>query len=315
MTMTTLEQQLKNGELRLDDAGVGAFEQQLEYIESEVRKRKRPALRFANGEIVPLETLNIPWADVTTYRMLTGVGQFALSRDYTTNVPMVDTLSEEVSQRVFKYIGGYQVSEEEAYKSVHMGQNLDDQKASMVQMVADQTLNKLIAFGDPETGMPGFVNHPAWLRSYALYPLNSSSDANQLLSVLKAPVSAVITLTNGVEEPDTMLMPYEPFEFLTEARLDTTLSDTVLRQFLKNNGHIKNIQPLNELAGAGPDGEDVMIVYRRSPETVKARITDKFRFRKLQPQPFGYQRPAAFKYNGILPYSPYGVHVVILPKS
>lgn len=308
--MTTITQ---NQELRLDDAHIGAFEQQLEYIESKVRERKRPTLKFANGDIVPLETLSIPWADVTTYRMLTGVGQFALARDYTTNVPMTDILSEEVQQRVFKYVGGYQISEEEAYKSVHMGMKLDDQKASMVKTVADQTLNQLIAFGDPETGMPGFVNHPAWLRSYALYPLDSSSTANQILATLKAPVTAIITLTNAVEEPDTMLLPYSKFEFLTEARLDDSLSDTILRQFLKNNGHIKNIQPLNELAGAGPDGEDVMIVYRRSPDTLKARITDKFRFRKLQNQPFGYQRPAAFKYNGILPYSPYGVHVVMLP--
>jgi hypothetical protein len=93
------------------------------------------------------------------------------------------------------------------------------------------------------------------------------------------------------------------------------LTTTVLKQFLENNGHIKSVQPLNELAGAGPDGEDIMIVYNRSPETLKARITDKFRFRNLQQQSFGYQRPAAFKYGGIVPYSPYGVHVVILPKA
>ncbi|HEY9764623.1 MAG TPA: major capsid family protein [Trichocoleus sp.] len=301
--------------LRLDDAGVTAFEQSLEYVETKVRERKYPQLRFAKGEIVPLENLDIPWADSTTYRMLTGVGQFELARDYTTNLPMMDVLTEEVTLRTYKYAGGYQVSEEEAYKTVHMGLPIDEQKVAVVNRIAMQTLNKLIAFGDPDTGMPGFINHPAWLRSYAMYPLSSSSTANQCLSVLKAPVTAGLVLTNGIEEYDTMLLPYTEFEYLSEARVDNTLEKTILRQFLDNNGHIRNIQPLNELAGAGPDGENVMIVYRRDPETLKARITDPFRFRPILPQPFGYQRPAAFKYNGILPYSPYGVHVVILPKS
>lgn len=301
-------------QLRLDSAAVGAFEQQLEYIETQLRERKHPPLHFANGKIVPIETLNIPWAEVTTYRMITGVGAFVLARDYTTNAPNVDILSEEVQNRVYKYIGQYQVSEEEAYKSVHMGVPIDSQKAAMVEKVAQQTLNRLIAFGDPETGQPGFVNHPAWLRSYAAYPLNASSTSNQMLSVLNTAVTTMITLTNGVEAPDSMLVTYQAFEHMTQERLDNTLTTTVLKQFLENNGHIKNVQPLNELAGAGPDGEDIMIVYNRSPETLKARITDKFRFRNLQPQSFGYQRPAAFKYGGIVPYSPYGVHVVILPK-
>lgn len=302
-------------ELRLDAAAVGAFEQQLEYIETDLRERKHPPLKFANGSIVPIETMNIPWAEVCTYRMITGVGQFVLARDYTTNAPNVDILSEEVQNRIYKYIGQYQISEEEAYKSVHMGLPLDSQKAAMVERVGMQTMNKLIAFGDPDTGQPGFINHPAWLRSYAAFPLDSSSTSNQVLSVLKSAVTAIITLTNGVEEPNTLLMTYEAFEYLTEARLDNTLANTVLKQFLDNNGHIKNIQPLNELSGAGPDGEDLFIVYNRDPNTVKARITDKFRFRNLQQVSFGYQRPAAFKYGGIIPYSPYGVHVVILPKS
>lgn len=306
---------LTKGEMRLDEAGIGAFLQSLEYIETLVRQRKYPKLLFASGKIVPLENLNIPWADTTTYRMLTGVGMFELAQDYTTNLPMMDVLTEEVSIPTYKYIGGYQVSEEEAYKSVHMGMPIDEQKVAVVNRIALQTLNRLIAFGDPKTGMPGFINHPAWLRSYALYPLDSSSTSNQCLATLKSPVTSIIRLTQGAEEPDAMLLPINEYEYLTDARLDDTLSDTILGQFLKTNGHIKDIQPLPELEGAGPDGENVMIVYSRNPETVKARVTDPFRFRPLLPMPFGYQRPAAFKFNGILPYSPYGVHVSVLPKK
>lgn len=298
-------------QMRLDDLGVGAFQRDLEYREQKVMEKKYPQLKFAEGLIVPIEELDIPWAETTSYRMITGVGAFELARDYTTNLPMVDILSEEFIQRTYKYVGGYYYNEDEAYKSVHLNMPIEDQKIGMVRRVAMQTMNKLIAFGDRETGQSGFVNHPGWLRSVAPYPLDATSTANQQLTTLTSATSAIVTVTNGEEMPDTMLLPLEKYEFAINSRLDNTLEKTVLRQFLDNNGHVTDIQPLNELKGAGPNGEDVMIIFRRDPEAVKYRVTQPFGFRDLFRMPFGFQRPSAFKTGGIIPYLPYSVHLVI----
>ena len=298
---------------RLDDASVGAFARSLEHIEAKILEKKYPQLKFAEGLVVPIEyTPGIEWAETVTYRMISGVGQFELARDYTNTVPMVDILSEEFTQKVFKYIGGYYYSEEEAYKAVKLNMPLEDQKVSLVRRVAMQTMNRLIAFGDKASGQHGFINHPAWLRSYAAFKLNSSSTSAECLAVLNGAVTSVITITKGMEEPNTLLMPYEQFEYLTTTRLDNAVDGkTIMKQYMENQPHIKDVQPLNELKGAGPNGEDVMIVYKRDPECVKARITDAFRFRNLEQKPFGYERPAAFKIGGIVPYIPYSVHVLV----
>lgn len=296
---------------RLDELTVGAVQRSLEYQEAKVIEKKYPDYKFADGRIVPIEELDIPWAETTSYKMMTGVGSFELARDYTTNVPMVDVLSEEFFQRTYKFIGGYSIGEDEALKAAHNNQPIEEQKISVVRRVQMQTLNRQIAFGESTVNMPGFLNHPAWLRAYALYPLNSASTANQVLATLQAPGTSVRTITKGVETVDTMLLPLKQYEYLINARLDNTLEKTILRQFLDNNGQVKNIEPCYELEGAGPNGEDIMVVYRRDPEVMKARLTQPFGFRPLVQQPFGYMRPAAYKYGGIIPYLPYAVHVTI----
>lgn len=298
--------------VRLDDALVGRFEEELRYNEAKTYEIKYPQHKFAEGLIVPVEyPSGIEWAETTAYRMITSVGQFELFRDYITTVPMVDVLSEKFVQQVYEYVGGYYFSKQEAVQVAHLNVPIEEQKIAVVRRVAMQTLNRLIAYGDRTTGQPGFLNHPAWLRSYAAFQLNSNSSASECLAVLNNAVSSVISLTKGVEEVDTMLLTYRAYEFLNTLQLNQGTDKTVLPTFKGNNGHIQNIQPLNELEGAGPNGEDVMIVYRRDPEAVKARVTQAFEFGDLLRVPFGFQRPASFRYGGIIPYLPYSVHMVI----
>lgn len=304
---------IASNSIRLDDASVGHLERDLEYREARIIEKKYPDYNFAEGRIVPIENLEQPWAMTHSYKMVTAVGQFELIRDYTVNVPMVDILTEEFVHKVHKWGGGYTFNEEEAYAALHMGVPLEEQKISAVRKVERQTLNKLIAFGDKQTNTPGFTNHPDVLRSVAPYKLDATtSTSDQLMTTLVNAVSSMVTLTNGVETPDTLLLPINQYEFLMNRRLDGAVDAmTVMNAFMKNNTHIKNIQPLVELSKAGPNKEDIMIVYRRDPDAIKARVMDSFKFRELLRQAFGFQRPAAFKYGGLVLYYPYSCHIVI----
>ena len=87
---------------------------------------------------------------------------------------------------------------------------------------------------------------------------------------------------------------------------------SVLRYFLENNPSITNIEPIPELEMAGPNGEHIAIFYKRDPMCFKARVTDPFRARPLFPiNPFQMYRAYAFKFNGLIIYIRYSVHVVI----
>lgn len=304
---------LGTAEIRLDDLTVGAFKRELEYIEQRVIETKYPQYKAAEGLLFKIEEMSLPWADTTTFRMIDGVGgDFDLAEDQTTNLSFVDVLSEEKSQRVYSFRKGYYVTEKEVARTLHLGVPIEDQKIAMVYKSYKQTLNKLLLNGLARVGLPGFLNHPAWLRSAAPFALDSTSTVAQLLATLNAGPNAIDAATRSTEMADTLLLPKTTYDFLlSQSRLDTTMEKTTLRFFLENNPSIRNIDWLRELETAGPGGTKMAVFYSRNPETFVARITDPFRFRDLIREPFRMVRPGQFSYNGIIPYTPYSVHCMV----
>lgn len=300
-------------EPRLDEMSVNAFVRDLEYVEARVIERQYPDFKAASGLLFQIEEMSMPWVETTTFRMMDGVGsEFELADDQTTNLSFVDVLSQEFTQRVYTFRKGYYFTEKEMARTVHLGQPIEEQKISNVRRLYAQTVNRLALFGNRRTGQPGFINHPAWLRVAAPFALNSGSTVSQLLATLNAGPNAVLRASERTLTADTLLLPPTQYDWLTsQARLDATLEKTALKFFLENNPSVRNIDWLSELQGAGPNGEDVAIFYRRSPDVVKARITDPFRFREPIREPFRLVRPVAFDWNGIIPYMPFGVCVMV----
>jgi hypothetical protein len=310
-------------EQRLDDAEVGAFLRQLEDLEQQADRIEFPDLPFANGDIVPLDIKNDPWAQYTTYRQITHIGQWKHARNYSTDIPLVDFLYQEFRQKIHKWVSGYSWTDDDVAAVARMGDSLDNEKVFAVNESGRQTLNKLIAFGDPDLNMPGFINHPDALRSLALYPLNANSTALEQLKTLNNAVNSVVKLTKQVEKPDTLLLPLEERDYLSNSLIQigsTALNKTVLQHFLETNGYIKNIEVLNELSKdalteAGVGTKSCMIAYRRDPGKVKAKIYQSITFKEARRAGAdGWVKPAIMKYGGIQLRRPYSMHVVELPE-
>lgn len=303
--------------VRLDDQTYGAFMRELLYVEQRVRERQYPDKPAAQGKIIPIETLTIPWAEQTSFRMEDGVGEdFELADDLTTGLSMVQLTGEGVTQNIYQFRKGYDFTEKEIIRTTHLGLPVEERKIALVNKLYIQTLNKLVLFGHSLLRLPGLLNHPAFLRMVAPYPLNSTSTPEQQLATLSAGGEAMRRATENMYSPKELLLPRSTYTYLVEqARFGSSPTDmTVLNFFLKNNTSIRNIGYLNELEGAGPGGEDLAIFYTRDPNMVKARITDPMRFRQYIQQPFGMIRPVAFDFNGLICYEPYSVLIMILPK-
>lgn len=296
---------------RNDDASLGAFLRQLEHIESEVQREEFSELAFSDGKIVPLDIQNKPGIRTTTYRKITAVGQFKLHRNYSTEIPMVNLLSEEFTQTIHKWVGGYYISDDDIEAARLMQEtSIEQEDIASVREAAMQQLNTLIAFGDADLNMPGFLNHPDVLHTFVSTPISSASTANQILALLNDAASAPVSLTNQVEKPDTVIMPLKQWNYLTTARIDNTLEKTLLKQFMENSPYIRNVEVVNECAGAGIDGTDVMVFYRRDKKKLKAMIFEDFQFKAMERKGLGYQRPAYFRYAGIRNYRPFACNIV-----
>ena len=302
--------------IRKDDARVGAFLRQLEDIESEVQREEFAELGFSNGDYVPLDIQNKPGVRTTTYRKVTAVGQFKLHRNYSTEVPMVNLLSEEFTQTIHKWIGGYYISDDDIEAARLMREvSIEQEDVASVREAAMQQLNNLIAFGDPDLNMPGFLNHPDVLHTYSPIAINSTSTANQILALLNDSAAAPVVLTKQVEKPDTLIMSVKPWNYLTTARVSDYYDKTILKQFLENNPYIQNVGVVNECEGAGVDGGDILVFFKRDRKKLKAMVYEDFQFRPMERKGFGYTRPAYFRYAGLRVYRPYSINVLTVPPS
>jgi len=298
---------------RLDNQGVGALVRSLEDREQQVLQLKYPEQKFASGTLVPIETRNNPWAKTISYRQSDVVGQFALVNDYVSTLPLFDVIQEEFVHKVTKWGAGYRVTDTEAIAATHLGEPIDSQRMEGVRRGYEQHLNKLVAFGNPSTGVPGFLNHPSTLRTLAPFPLDNRSTSGELLTTLHESVTHIIEVTKTIEAPDTMLMDYRTYEFLTSKRLDGAVeaNATVLKTFLDTNPHIKNVEPVIELSPENLGGDRrALIVYKRDPSCVKAIIEESFDFRKMLEDDTGYRRTASFIYGTLIYYRPYSCNRV-----
>jgi len=290
---------------------LGAFLRQLEDIETEVQREEYSELLFSDGKIVPLEIKNKPGVRTSTYRKISALGSFKLHRNYSTEIPFINVLSEEFTSKVEKWVGGYYVSDDDL-EAARLGLeiSLEQEDISTVREAAMQKLNSLIAVGDMDLNMPGLLNHPDIPRTFTTTKIDSTSTANQILALLNDTVTAVVSLTKQVEKPDTLLLPLVQWNYLTTTRVSDNLEMTLLKQFMNNSPYITNVQVVNELAGAGLGSTNVMVVFRRDPKKVKAMIYEDFNFKALERKGLGYQRPAFFRYAGIRLYRPYSAIAV-----
>lgn len=311
-------------EARFDDRDVGAFVRQLEDLETDVdRAYAFDEQPFAAGKIVPLEIKNKPSKKYTTYRQITHLGQFKLMRNYSTDLPTVEVLFEEFRREIFKWGSSYYWSDDDIAAFVETGESLDTEKIYAVNEASSQTLNKLIAYGDRDLGMPGFLNHPDALRSIAPYPLNSSATAQQKLSVLNDCANASPKLTKQVEKPDTLLMDIESYQSLSSEIIQigsTALNKTVLAHFVETNPYIKEVGVVNELlpdafADEGLPRKRQIMAFNRNINKVKAQIYQPLTFKEARRMGVdSWTRAAVFKYAGIALKRPYSMHIVELPE-
>jgi hypothetical protein len=300
-------------EIRNDDDVFGMYLRDLEYREAEVQRTQYPELLFAAGKIIPLEIKNMPHVRYTTYHKITAMGRFKLRRSYTTTAPNVNLVSEEITQKIESYDGGYYLTEDDLEAAEAIGSfPIEQEMIASVREVAFQKMNDLIAFGDALTNTPGILNHPEMMRTWSPYKISALSTPSQILALLNESVNAVPIETLGVEIADTMIMPRTQHYYISNARLDNVATPTtIMQQFKATNSHIVEVAICDQCTGAGPNGEDVMLILRRDPRKGKAMITSDFRFKPFIRQGNGLQRPADFKYGGIRLYRPMSFHLVI----
>lgn len=298
--------------MRLDAGEEAFFLRQLEYIKVKQYEIKHKPLRAA--EFIPVSSEAPPGADTITIRYYDIVGLAKIVHDYASDFPRVDTYGIEKKFPV-KSIGtsfGYSVKE--IRRAQMAGLPLDQRRAIAAQRASDELIDRIAWLGDTATGLFGLINYPG-ISQYTVAATGAQNGAtnstkwinktpDQIIADITGIINGVIVTTNGKEVPDTLIVPTGLYTYLSSTRVSSYSDKTILNYIKENFLMLKEVNWVNELAGAGANGSDRFMVYTKDPEHLTLEIPQVFEQFAPQQENLQYSVPCHAETAGVIMYYP-----------
>lgn len=286
------------------------FLRELEYIQRTTRDTKQKKLK--GTLLIPVSSETPEWADSITWRRMTKVGIAKIVADYSHDFPRADVYKEEFTIKVKDLGSSYAYNKREILQARATGNPLDRERAAGCKRAIDELQDEIIWNGYSTYNIQGFIDYPG-ISEYTV-PTGAgggttfaSKTPDEILKDLNGIVDLIIDTTNGVEAPDTLIMPIEQYRDISTRRLTDGTDETVLSFFLKTNGIIKMVDWVVELKTAGAGSTARMMVYPKSPDYVRVEIPQMYREEPPQQQGMEFEVVAMQRTAGVLVYYPLSI--------
>jgi hypothetical protein len=260
------------------DAGTNYFfARQLEYIIPEMLEFEHGRISARN--VFPIDRRAGPGAEVIVLRQMTKVGSARIVTDYANDIPLADVFTEETTSNVRSIAEAAQWSIQEIRASKLANMNLDRDKTDAAREDILRKENLIAWEGDATHGLAGFftdTNIPRFTVPTGVggVPWSLKTGAEMVLD-MNLTVNPISENTNGVEAPDTLLIPRAQYNRAITTRMETGTDTTALRFFAENSPYIsgmENIIPIDDIAGLGTAGVDTLIAYEKNPRKLVMNI-------------------------------------------
>lgn len=238
------------------------FERELTDVRTEVIEEERPPRNIF--EHIAQDTSKQPWANQYEHRMWDYIGVAQFISDWADDLPLVDIAGREEVFNMRAFGCAYQFSIDEIEASAALGRQIDRKRALAARLVTEEKFNRIGWFGDPATMLFGVTTYPYIPRRISSVRFHSTETADNMLAEMNAAVNSIFDFTETVGQPDLYLMAPAAYAEVSSRRLGSGTDTTVLGHFLENNPFFRDgkgtVAPLQELKGAGPNGEDIDVI-------------------------------------------------------
>lgn len=279
--------------IRLDAGETAALAKQLEHVYSKTYDVKHAELKARR--FIPIDTSVDPAAESFTYRQWNMFGMAKLIANYADDLPRVDALAKEFQAPIKSLGASYGYSFQDMRRSAKAGSQLETRRATAARRAHEQSFDEIMANGDADAGLGGFLNHANVPITAAVTGAWVSTPATplQMVEDLNTAANAVVTNTAELFVPDTLLLDNTSFALINSTPMSLTgdADKTVLRFFLDNTPYIRNVDQWNKLNTAGAAGVSRAVCYFRSEEVLAG----------VEPQPFEQFPPQWRNLEAIIP--------------
>lgn len=259
-----------------DSVPNGNFARQLEEIRAQAFEVQYPELK--SGLLVPARQGLNPGAINYTYRVFDGVANARLLAPGQSRGESVEVFGVEATATYKRFGSSYRFDIEEVRNSAMSGNNLPAYKAEWARKALAFKLDDALLLGAAGPGdlkATGFVGLFIASNTTTVSPIVgvnggawSGKTPDEIVNDLIALENAIITNSNGVEIPDTLVLP-----LATKPQLQSRMGDgsdtTILKHYLSNTDSIKTVifsEKLN--SNAAWTGARV-VMYKRDPNKIE----------------------------------------------
>lgn len=299
------------------------FERELEYIKTQTYDVKTPNMKAI--ENIPVSTEAGPAAETITYHQYDSVGMAKIISNYADDLPRVDVKAREFSTPVRSIGEAYGYNVQEIRASAAANKNLPARKAASARKIMDQTINKIAFMAYPadgiNAGLTGLIYNPNVTKGTVTQRggdyVFEDKTPDEILADLNKAVDDIMDLTNGVEQPDTLLLPIKQYSQISTEYRSSTSDLTILEAFLKNRPYITKVDWVPEFKDVNPvpstmaaSNTDIMIAFRRQPDAMTLEIPQPFEQFEVERRGLEYLVPCHERCGGVIIYYPLSVNIV-----
>jgi len=298
----------RSNEYKLDSNESAFFASELDAVKAKTYDARYPQLKAT--QLIPVPAPQDSGADTITWRSFDRVGLAKIVADYAKDYPRVDVYGKENKVAVRDIGDSYGYSLKEIRRAMMAGNQLNARKALAARKTIDTTINKLSWFGDASWGLQGFINYPGIQKAVpsgatASDKLWSGKTADQILKDIQAAITQVAETTNGVEMPNTMILPVAQYNLLAFTPYANGMQGkTILAWIRENYRQLTTIDWVTELKGAGDNGTDCAMFYTKDEDHVTNEIIIPFEQFAPQQEGLDFKVICQATYAGVINYYP-----------
>ena len=304
------------------DADEGIFfERELEFLKARSYDVQYPELLARR--LFPVDSSADTGADTIAYQTWDHMGSAAIIHSYANDLKNLEVSAKLTVRQIYSEGISFSYSIQEVRAANFAGKPLNERKAMGCRRQMLSLENKIAFFGNDATkGVPGldfegFVNN-SQVNSVTLPDgVSTFTDwarktPDEIIADVQLMASTIRDLTNGIESPNTLLLPEAQFALIATTPRSTVSDTTILDFILKSNPWVREVVPVYNLKDAAPvsasyDSEDAMILYDRSPEKLTLEIPQDVEFLPPQEKALAFEVPVHARTAGVIIYYPKSV--------
>lgn len=288
---------------------------EVEFAYQEVLKEKYSPLSALT--LFPTDSRVAPGALTYKIKRVSHQGQAKYHRGNSNDIPRVGASMDEEIRPVRHIVSMISLDFFEQQTSNFAGTNLRGELRDSAVRAIQEFLNTKTWHGSSEMDVYGVLNYPYVPKAASTVTIGSGSNAEDILEELHRLASLASEISDTTFMPNTLVLPVRQHNYIAQTKLSTTdLSETIKSSFLKDGIYIDSIVTAPELAGAGPNGEDVMLFYRRNDQnSITNVIPQGFTMLPVQEQNFNLSIPVYMSHGGVRMVDPLNNLVVYTPAA